>query len=638
MCGIAGFWETRTSYNSEDILVKMGAAILRRGPDASGVWSDHNVGINFVHRRLSIIDLSISGHQPMCSHSGRYILIFNGEIYNYKQLKSELELHQTINWLSHSDTEVLLCAFDIWGIEKTIEKCEGMFAIALWDKEAETLFLIRDRAGEKPLYYGYSENLFLFASELKAIEQHPKFKRQIEPNSIEQLMLHNCIPAPLSIYKNIKKLLPGHYLKLSLKDYHQKNMPLCINYWNLTNNRKNVYQGSLSEAALDLERLLKYSIGQQMEADVPVGCFLSGGVDSSTISAIMQSLSISKINTFSVGFHDKHFDEAKYAEKIANYIGTNHTDLYIDGKDALDIIPQLSDIYNEPFADSSQIPSFIVSKLAKTKVKVVLSGDAGDELFAGYSRYMIAENLWAKINKVPYPLRRLLVGVISVLNPNFLNYSNKLIKLPIKNFSNKKNKLINLLKTNNFEQFYINLISHMVNGESPLVGNVPINSIWLQEYKHMDLISRMQAIDFSGYLPDDILAKVDRASMHNSLETRIPFLNHKIIEFASSLPLDYKVNSGKTKVILHEVLNKYVPSHFFERPKSGFAAPICNWLRNELKDWAIDLLNANSLNAQGYFNSATIINILNKHISGKEDHSSLLWNILMFQQWFINKI
>ena len=634
MCGIAGFLDLQVSYDTALVAKQMGDAIYRRGPDSEGFWQDANYGINLIHRRLAILDLTAAGHQPMISHCGRYVMVFNGEVYNFILLKQELEAQiGEIEWRGHSDSEVILQGFSIWGIERTIQKCEGMFAIALWDREAQDLYLMRDRIGEKPLYYGYFNGAFGFSSELNALKAHPKFTPEIDRNALGQMMLHNCIPAPLSIYSGINKLQAGHILKLSYNDFKNKTVLISAAYWNLFDVPTANYSGSFEDAVTDLEQLLKDVIKDQMIADVPLGCFLSGGVDSSTIAALMQSQSNQAIKTFSVGFENSAYDEAPYARAVAKHLGTSHTELYVSDKDALNVIPKLATIYDEPFSDSSQIPTYLVCQLAKQNVTVALSGDAGDELFAGYSRYLLAKQVRQKMSKIPNFLRNPLAKLSDLASPQVLSKLNLIYKLPIANFSDKTYKLASLLRSKDFESFYTALTSHWLNYEQLVIGCTNQKDYWHKTHPALDEISTMQYLDILGYLPDDILVKVDRAAMANSLETRVPFLNHRVVEFAQSLPLDFKIKNGVTKSPVREVLYKYVPQGLIDRPKQGFGIPIHQWLRGELSEWAQDLLNPSVMKSQGYFNVELVQQKLKNHLAGRSENGFYLWDVLMFQQW-----
>lgn len=635
MCGIAGFIDVHANYDITNVAEKMGHAIYHRGPDSSGIWSDKECGVNLIHRRLAILDLSAAGHQPMFSESGRYIIVFNGEIYNFKAILVEIEAKiGKVILRGHSDTEVILLAIETFGLCAALSKFEGMFALALWDRETQTLSIARDRVGEKPLYYGYFNGVFAFSSELAAIKKHPKFINDIDRNALGQLMLHNCIPAPVSIYSAIKKLSAGSYIQLSLSDYHQQILPEIKHYWQLSEHvLPNSYTGSFTDAVNDLDNLLSNKIADQMIADVPLGCFLSGGVDSSTIAALMQKQSAKPIKTFSIGFDNPEYNEAEFAKEVARHLGTEHHELYVTEKDALAVVDKLANIYSEPFADSSQIPTFLVSQMAREHVTVCLSGDGGDELFAGYNRYLHAPKLFAKANKIPKILRGGLLHLLPLVNSNNLAMLNKLIKLPITNLDDKIYKLEMLLKAQDFRDFYLGLTSHWIQHNQLVIGDSNTTSLWDKYSQIKDPILLMQYLDTLGYMADDILVKVDRAAMASSLETRVPLLNHKIVEFAFSLPHEYKITNDSSKHVLRQLLYKYVPSHLIERPKRGFAIPLNKWLRGELKDWACDLLSEDTLKAQGYFDHKLIKDKLSAHLSGRQNNGYLLWDVLMFQNW-----
>lgn len=636
MCGIAGFFDKQPNYDAKKIASLMGEAIYHRGPNSEGVWQDLNLGVNLIHRRLAILDLSIAGHQPMQSANNRFIIVFNGEIYNFKSLMHQLEAKiGEIIWRGHSDTEVILKAIEIYGFIPTLTKLEGMFAIALWDRAEHKLFLARDRIGEKPLYYGYFNGIFAFASELTALRKHPKFNFDINHNAVGQLLLHACIPAPLSIFNGIEKLTPGHFLCINYDDIVNTRSIISQPYWELKNFNQVLYTGNQIEVINDLELLLKNIIKDQMIADVPVGCFLSGGVDSSLVATLMQQQSAQTIHTFSIGFNNPKYNEAHFAKKIANHIGSNHQELYVTEKDALTEIPKLATIYDEPFADSSQLPTYFLSKFAKQKITVALSGDAGDELFAGYNRYILSPKIYNTLQKYPLKLRLMLSKLIPLITSNFLSHLNKFFKLPITNFNDKLYKLESLLKVQNHSDFYTTLTGHWLNYYEVVPKCNLKQSLWLKTIpdSNSEILKQMQYWDMLGYLPDDILVKVDRAAMATSLETRIPFLNHRMIEFAFSLPNNYKIRNGVSKWCLRKILYKYVPQELIERPKQGFAIPINEWLRNKLKDWMIETLNPVKLSTQGYFNPQLVKIKLDNHLSAKENNGYYLWNILMFQQW-----
>ncbi len=651
MCGINGFFsKSLNTYNNT--ITEMNMAISHRGPDTNGIWLDKNSGIVLGHQRLSIIDITSAGSQPMQSFSKRYVLTFNGEIYNHLEIRNELKINNSkIIWRGNSDTETLIEAIDFWGIEITLKKIDGMFAFGLWDKKTHSLILARDRIGEKPLYYGWqgegNNKVFLFGSELKALKVHPEFKGEINTDTIPLQLRYNCIPAPYSIYKNIYKLQPGHYLDLKEYDLKKGLIPNTKNYWSLHNTviygKNNQLKLSDLDFQIDLERQLKLSVKKQMMSDVPLGAFLSGGIDSSLVVALMQSESNKKIKTFTIGFSENDYDEAIYAKKIANHLGTNHTELYVSSKNALDIIPQLPTIYDEPFSDSSQIPTIILSRLAKKHVKVALSGDAGDELFCGYNRYLISKKFSNILNLMPLNLRKILASAIKVIPPqNWLRYSKFLPKNnQYNNFGDKLHKGADVLGVRTQFDLYYKLRSHWHN-PSEIIKNcyepTTLLNKFKSELKNLDSQNQMMFLDMLTYLPDDILVKLDRAAMSSSLETRVPFLDHKLIEYSWQIPHSLKFRNRQGKWILRKILNKYVPKNYFDRPKMGFGVPIDNWLRGPLRDWAENLLNEKRLKQEGYFSEKIIRDKWIEHQSGKKNWQYQLWDVLMFQSWLeINK-
>ena len=638
MCGIAGY--LGEVKHPIDCLTKMADAISHRGPDNMGVWSDHNPSIGFAHSRLSILDLSSAGNQPMHSSSGNYVIIFNGEIYNHKSLRSELNLINQRNWLGHSDTETLLAAIEEWGLKKTLVKAKGMFAIALWDKLNKKLSLVRDRLGEKPLYYGWVHGQFVFASELKAIKKFPKFENPIDRNSLALFLRFNSIPSPYSIYEDIYKLEPGQIIevKTSSKDLKKQSYWTVDETYNKGNSQK--FLGSSEEAVIQLEKILSDAVSSQMDADVPLGAFLSGGVDSSTIVALMQSNSNSQVNTFTIGFNSKDFDEAKHAKMVAKQLGTKHHDMYVTDSDALKVIPSLPTIYDEPFADSSQIPTFLVSKFAKEKVTVALSGDAGDELFGGYNRYIFAEKMFKNIKKTPLFFRRIMSKVfLSIEEEKWSILLGGLLRKRYANIGYKVHKAANVLSSLSTRDLHFKLISQIQNPSDWLINGNEYKTVFEEEterFSELNSIEKMMAYDLITYLPTDILTKIDRAAMAVSLETRVPFLDTEVIEFSASLPMEYKIHNGVTKWVLREVLYKYVPKKLIERPKMGFAIPLADWLRGPLKDWAESLLDENRLHDEGFFNVKFVRNKWLEHLSGKNNWDHQLWNVLMFQAWLEN--
>jgi len=646
MCGLTGFLGGSKSYNLNDsspIINSMLNKIHHRGPDDHGSWSDSEKGVNLGHKRLSILDLSSSGHQPMQSFSKRYVMVFNGEIYNHTQLRKNLTTeNKASNWIGTSDTETLLNCFDAWGIKKTMTECIGMFSLAVWDKSTKTLSLIVDRVGEKPMYYGWQgqgkSKTFLFGSELKALKEHPAFDKIINRDSVSLLMRHSYISYPSSIWKGIYKLEPGNILTISLNS----SEPKLTRYWSaeqvIKNTKLTKYQLSKEEAASHLNVLLEDIISKQMLADVPVGAFLSGGVDSSVIAAIMQSKSERKIKTFTIGFNEDKQNEAKYARKISDYLGTDHTELILSATDAKEIIPQIPTIYDEPFADSSQIPTFLVSKLARNDVKVALTGDGADEILCGYNRYQLSTNLWGKFKSFPHSVRKIGGHLISSIPSGIINSLHEMYPGTNKsnNFSDRIFKGARLLKSENIDQFYLDFISYWADPEGLVINsNEPKTALNnnLKNIKNMNDMERMMYLDLLTYLPGDILTKVDRASMANSLETRLPFLDHRLIEFVWSLPHEFKYSNGQTKLLLKEVLNKYIPKRLYDRPKQGFGIPVNEWLKGSLRPWGEDLLSENILKDQGFFDAEKVRKKWVEHQSGKSNWQHQLWNVLMFQSW-----
>jgi len=665
MCGIAGFFDfTRSVEKNElnQIVHRMGDRLTHRGPDNSGVWIDEKVGIAFTHRRLSIIDISSAGHQPMVSHDGRYVITFNGEIYNFLKLRKELE-QENISWHGHSDTEVFLSAISQWGIKKALQKSVGMFAFALWDKKNQELTLARDRLGEKPLYYGYIGNSLVFASELKAIRVHPKFSSEIDRTVIPLYLRHNYIPTPYSIYKEIYKLTPGCYLTIQDKGaiypfpvnrcenkYSHKYSP--IPYWSLQEvtqqGLNEPFSGSVEEAAEILEHLLSKSIQEQMIADVPIGAFLSGGIDSSTVVALMQVNSHQPVRTFSIGFHENNYNEAKYAKEVAQHLGTHHTELYVTADEAISVIPQLPILYDEPFADSSQIPTYLLSKLTRNHVTVSLSGDGGDELFCGYSRYFSGYRLWNIIKQMPSFLRIIISKTLLSLPESVLDLSFFWLSYLLKMYGNHDRKagynlhrVAEVIGVKNSIEFYQQSMSHWKKPLSILTTGSDKQPLIEPEYIYnqnnhpiKNMLRQMMLIDSFSYLPDDILVKVDRASMAVSLESRIPLLDHRIVEFAASLPPEINYQKGVGKKVLRHILYRHVPKQLVERPKMGFGIPLDNWLRKKpLRDWAESLLEKSRLQQEGYFCAESIQKKWQEHLSGKRNWHYELWDILMFQAW-----
>ena len=650
MCGFVGFMGRVASNgpsSDESVLLRMANTIATRGPDDAGYWADSDCRIGLGHRRLSIVDLSPAGHQPMLPDSGRYVIVFNGEIYNHMDCRASLATTgTTLAWRGHSDTETLLAGFDAWGIQATVERCIGMFAFAVWDKTSRTLTMGRDRLGEKPLYYGWQgtgqQATFLFGSELKALKVHPVFSAGIDRNALCLLMRHNYIPAPYSIYQGIAKLEAGCVLTVSLAQPE----PKIVRYWSAATvavaGCTAPFAGTPTQAVDALEVLLKSAVQQQMMADVPLGAFLSGGIDSSTVVALMQAQSNRPVKTFTIGFNEEGYNEAVHAKAVAKHLGTEHTELYVSPQKALDVIPRLPTLYCEPFSDSSQIPTFLVSQLARQQVTVSLSGDAGDELFCGYNRYLVANRLWQKLSVLPVGSRRLAARGLTALSPSRWNAMLGPVQgllpasLRLANLGDKLHKAAGVLASGNVDALYLGLVSHwddpasvVIGGTEPptlLTGNAPA-------LDGLDDIQRMMALDALTYLPDDILVKVDRAGMGVSLEGRVPFLDHRLVEFAWTLPQSMKLRDGVSKWVLRQVLYRHVPKELIERPKMGFGVPIGDWLRGPLRDWAENLLDDARLQREGYFHPAPIRQKWAEHLSGARNWQYHLWDILMFQAW-----
>ena len=612
----------------------MADALAHRGPDDADVWLDGTAGVALAHRRLAVIDLSAAGHQPMRSRSGRYVISFNGEIYNHQELRHRLDARSgpVAAWQGASDTESLLAAIEHFGLAAALRYAAGMFAFALWDRQERTLYLARDRLGEKPLYFGWQNGVFMFASELKALACHPSFAGMIDREALALYLRHNYIPWPWSIYQGIRKLAPGSFVKLAFGDESSPagELPEEERYWSLREvieaGRERPFEGDAGEAVEALHEVLRQAVVSQVVADVPLGAFLSGGIDSSTIAALMQACSSRPVRTFAIGFDDPRYDEAAHAKEVANHLGTDHTELYVTPQDALAVIPSLPVLYDEPFSDSSQIPTSLVSAMTRRHVTVALSGDGGDELFGGYTRYFRTRTLWKILGPVPNWMRRLYRGAVAAFPAHWGRGR----------MYDRACKVSDLLDFRMPEQLYLRLVSHWKSPAS-IVRHTSEPRTCLSDHGAWpdapELESRLMGIDALTYLPDDILVKVDRAAMGVSLETRAPFLDHRVVEFAWRLPLAMKIREGESKWILRQVLYRHVPRNLVERPKMGFGVPLESWLRGPLEDWAESLLAESRLRDEGFFQPEPIRKRWAEHLDGSRRWDACIWDILMFQAW-----
>lgn len=645
MCGVIGFWDPFLQHDSkylEFVIQKMSSTLNHRGPDDHGYWVDETSGLALGFRRLAVLDLTPAGHQPMISQDGRYVMVYNGEVYNFNDLRRELLLLGH-SFRSHSDSEVMLAAFCQWGVISAVKRFNGMFAIALWDTQEKRLYLIRDRIGIKPLYYGRLDGVFAFGSELKALRAHPAFQAEINRDALALLLRHNYISAPYSIYKGIFKLKPASILEIDAVAGSERLVPYWSAWDTAEKGRAQPFKGSDEEAVEELDALLRESIRLRMVADVPLGAFLSGGIDSSTVTALMQAQSSIPVKTFTVGFWEKAYDEARYAKIVANHLGTDHTELYVTPQEALEVIPRLPELYDEPYSDSSQIPTFLVAQMARRHVTVSLSADGGDELFGGYTRYTFAHRAWRRLEKLPYRVRRGLLVLLG-MPPDEFWHGFQQVLMPVlprgmkqSLVAEKIHKMRSVLLCQDEKDVYRRLVTHWMNPEEVVIGAqelpTPVSdpSQWPQI---ADPVEWMMALDLVSYLPDDILVKVDRASMGVSLEARVPLLDdHRVVEFAWRLPLSMKIRNGQSKWLLRQVLKRYVPPEMVDRPKMGFAIPISQWLRGPLRDWAETLLDESRLRQEGYFDPGPIRRLWSACLAGKGNWHYDLWDVLMFQAW-----
>ena len=648
MCGFAGVIEPGSSVSqtlvgiAED-LERMSAQLHHRGPDDGGIWVDRSAGYGVCHRRLAVQDLSRAGHQPMRSHSGRYVMAFNGEIYNHLSIRDELEEERgKIDWHSHSDTETLLEAITAWGVSGTLKRVIGMFAFAVWDTQEQRLTLARDRMGEKPLYYGFQDGLFLFGSELKALRVHPRWQGRINRDVLSLYLRYNCVPSPHSIYEGIFKLPQGSYLELPVRasSFRDETLSAPTRYWSLARvverGGRSPFCGSSDEAKERLALLLGDAVRQQLISDAPLGAFLSGGVDSSMVVALMQLRASSPVNTFAIGFEEADYDEAPFAAEVARHLGTRHETLYVSSRDAIDLIPELPKIWDEPFSDASQIPMVILSRFARQHVTVSLSGDGGDELFGGYNRHIVGERLWPLIHSLPESLRKALLKITARLPVGGIEAILKGLGSRTPQLGEKLDKVRRVLGCAEADLLYQQLVSAWLAPDELVIGAEELGTLASYPSSWPRLPSyteKMIYLDTETYLPDDVLTKVDRSAMAASLETRAPMLDHRLVEFAWSLPLSMKIKAGKGKWLLRQLLHDYIPEALIDRPKQGFSVPIDHWLRGPVREWAESMLSRERLNSEGYFHAGKIHQAWHEFIEGRRPCHQRIWNILMFQAW-----
>ncbi len=649
MCGIVGFFDLAKRYSADrslEIMKVMSEKLFNRGPDDSGTWIDSMDHVTLGHRRLSVIDLSPQGRQPMLSSTGRYVIVYNGEIYNYQKIRLEQEANG-YSFSGSSDTDVLLNTIEQTGLFETLSRLVGMFAFGLWDREQKKLHLVRDRIGIKPLYYGWAGKNFLFGSSLQALRAHPQFEKKINNEAVALMLRYGSVPAPLSIYENIFKLLPGSVLTVSHLELEKKESGVVVPYWSpesiVRQGIESPFEGNDEDAIDTLEDLLKDAIAQRMIADVPLGAFLSGGVDSSTVVALMQAQATNPVKTFTIGFQEQAYNEAKYAKDVARHLGTDHHELYVTPQDTLSVIPKLPLLYDEPFSDSSQIPTYLVSKLARTKVTVALSGDGGDELFGGYNRHIWGPRIWKRFGSVPFSLRKAGSAAINLISPvtwNKIAYSAQSlfpnIDLP-RAPGDKLYKIASVLESPTSQQVYEQLVSHWGNSEVLALKSLEQQKKTVDQgssFEFKDMSEMMMYRDLVSYLPNDILTKLDRASMGVSLEARVPILDHRVVEFSWKLSgKSMRIRNGTGKWLLRQVLHRYVPMSLIERPKVGFGVPLDHWLRGPLREWAESLIEESRLEREGFFDPKIVREKWNSHLSKSQNLQHQLWDILMFQAW-----
>lgn len=651
MCGIAGLLCRQGTEADElrDRVMPMTEVLRHRGPDDSGYWVDPAVGVALGHRRLSIVDLSAHGHQPMTSRGGRYVLVYNGEIYNHAELRTELEGSGSV-FAGTGDTEVLLEAIERWGLDEAMARCNGMFALAVWDRRDRALSFARDRLGEKPLYYGWAGPTLVFGSELKALRAHPAFDAAVDRGSLTLFFRYSCVPGDRSIYQGVRKLPPGTLLTIP-ETARPGDLPRPRSYWSLREvvearggDRRPGDPAARSDAAAlnELDDVLRRAVALRMHADVPLGAFLSGGIDSSLVVALMQAQSTSKVRTFTVAFDDARYDEAGDAGRVAAHLGTEHTELLVTHDDTLAAVPKLVAAYDEPFADCSQLPTLLLSELTRRHVTVALSGDGGDELFGGYNRYVWAQGMWERTHRLPVSVRRAAGAAIGSIPPRWWDRGFDLAgpvlppRLRVRTPSVKLQKVGLALGARDVADLHRRLASHRQHPADLVVGGwepaLPLDdpAAWPAL---ADPVEQMMFLDAQGYLPDDILVKVDRASMSTSLETRVPYLDHHVAAWAWSLGTDLRIRSGEGKWLLRHLLHRYVPPALVERPKMGFDPPIGEWLRGPLRPWAEELLSGGRLGREGYLRAEPVRAMWDAHLSGRRDHQFELWDVLMFQAW-----